>query len=196
MKKVVLSIACIASLVFADVKVYRDGETPSVEELKMLFGTSGEAMEPTIGSRLGKSKGLAIGGDSDKKSAAKEERTASKSQVAKESAKEVSLPIKFANNSYELQNDQTNMQILNSLQQALQNAKVTLIIEGHTNAVGSSKHNAVLSKKRAEAVKQYLVENGINSAMLVSVGKGFERPLDGYDPKDPNNRRVQFKVMN
>ncbi|HRF57365.1 MAG TPA: OmpA family protein [Campylobacterales bacterium] len=193
MKKIVLSVACIASLVLADVKVFRDGETPSVDELKTLLGTSGDAMESASGSRLGKSKGLSIGGD---KSVAKEERAASKSQSPKESAKEVSLPIKFANNSYEIQNDQNNMQTLNNLQQALQNAKVTLIIEGHTNAVGSSKHNTILSKKRAEAVKQYLVENGINSAMLVSVGKGFERPLEGYDPKDPNNRRVQFKVMN
>ena len=189
MKKIVLVMVCMVGFVFADsdVRVYKEGEEPSVEELKSFFETSKELKEEASSSRLGKSKGLTIG---DVKSAKKNNHEAASF------GKEISLPIKFANNSYEIQNEPNTIQILNNIKQALQSSKVTLVVEGHTNAIGSKGYNYDLSQKRAEAVKQYLVENGIGSNVLITRGKGFEKPLSGTDPKDPDNRRVQFRVAN
>ena len=71
-------------------------------------------------------------------------------------------------------------------------AQVKLQVEGHTDAIGSEVYNLQLSRRRAAAVADYLVQKqGVNMARLVVVGLGESVPLaeNGYDPR---NRRVQF----
>ena len=64
-------------------------------------------------------------------------------------------------------------------------------IEGHTDSVGSEAYNMGLSKRRAEAVKAYLVsEFNIDPARLIVTGKGESQPMKGRQPDDPLNRRV------
>jgi flagellar motor protein MotB len=54
-----------------------------------------------------------------------------------------------------------------------------------------------LSKRRAEAVKNYLVTNhGISASRIVPVGKASDELLDPSDPNSPANRRVQLETLN
>jgi outer membrane protein OmpA-like peptidoglycan-associated protein len=67
-------------------------------------------------------------------------------------------------------------------------------IEGHTDASGSDEYNEKLSRRRAEAVKSYLVAlHAIDPARLRTVGLGEHAPLAGRDAYASENRRVQFR---
>ncbi len=68
----------------------------------------------------------------------------------------------------------------------------TFVIEGHTDAVGSSESNLLLSRQRAKAVRQYLMTRGVVSARLTAAGFGEYRLLKGKAPDDAANRRVEL----
>lgn len=65
------------------------------------------------------------------------------------------------------------------------------IVEGHTDGVGSDQYNLDLSRKRAESVIRYLVDNlRVNPDRLAGRGKGRRDLLNPNDPGSPDNRRV------
>jgi outer membrane protein OmpA-like peptidoglycan-associated protein len=67
-------------------------------------------------------------------------------------------------------------------------------VEGHTDAFGSDAYNLELSRVRAYAVRDYLVQrHGIDAERLNTVAYGEARPIEGSDPKAALNRRVQFR---
>ncbi|WP_223649866.1 OmpA family protein [Hymenobacter psoromatis] len=68
-----------------------------------------------------------------------------------------------------------------------------LRIAGHTDRVGESDKNQVLSEQRAAAVKAYLVRVGIAADRLETVGYGDTRPL--YPSPDARNRRVEVSQL-
>jgi len=70
-------------------------------------------------------------------------------------------------------------------------------IEGHTDSDGKDAANQKLSEDRAAAVKNYLIENGIASERLSSVGYGESKPIDTNKTKagKANNRRVEVKLV-
>jgi outer membrane protein OmpA-like peptidoglycan-associated protein len=65
-------------------------------------------------------------------------------------------------------------------------------IEGHADASGVASANLALSQRRAEAVKDYLVQLGADPAMLEPVGLGSSSPKNAKDPQAPENRRVEI----
>jgi outer membrane protein OmpA-like peptidoglycan-associated protein len=73
-------------------------------------------------------------------------------------------------------------------------AQVT--IEGHTDDRGSANLNQALSQRRAEAVRQALVEEGVDPGRLNAVGRGEDRPVAGNDSADgrARNRRVEIVI--
>jgi outer membrane protein OmpA-like peptidoglycan-associated protein len=105
----------------------------------------------------------------------------------------ISLPsIQFAFNSAELKPEsiQTLRNLGNALNRELKGEK-KFLIEGHTDAVGTEAYNIDLSKRRAEAVKDFLVDKlGVDASRLEAVGKGDTDPADPQHPKGPENRRV------
>ena len=72
-----------------------------------------------------------------------------------------------------------------------------LRIEGHTDNRGAVWFNTNLSRKRAAAVRKWLVEAGIDSARLTSVGLGPDDPIDDNATEEgrQNNRRVEFHIV-
>jgi outer membrane protein OmpA-like peptidoglycan-associated protein len=68
---------------------------------------------------------------------------------------------------------------------------VNIRVEGHTDAAGAPAYNMSLSKRRALSVAGYLVDQGVDPARILPVGKGMTEPLTS-DRYDPANRRVQF----
>jgi len=70
-----------------------------------------------------------------------------------------------------------------------------IVVEGHTDAVGTADYNFRLSHRRAAAVKQYIVaRHGIAPQVLEVVGLGKSAPLMPKNPYAAENRRVQFRL--
>jgi outer membrane protein OmpA-like peptidoglycan-associated protein len=68
-----------------------------------------------------------------------------------------------------------------------------VIIEGHTDAVGSALYNKQLSLRRAQSIKQYLFSQyGIDRHRMMVSGKGEYQPLKGQNPFAAVNRRVEI----
>ncbi|USE84400.1 OmpA family protein [Acinetobacter tibetensis] len=76
--------------------------------------------------------------------------------------------------------------------------QVNLVIEGHTDNVGTAQDNKELSVKRAQAVMDYLIKKGVDPAKLQAVGMGAEKPIaDNNTPEGQfKNRRIEFTVLN
>jgi outer membrane protein OmpA-like peptidoglycan-associated protein len=76
------------------------------------------------------------------------------------------------------------------------NTSLKLIVEGYTDNVGNPASNLILSQKRADAVKNYLVQKGLDANRLETKGYGQERAID--DNSTPAgraaNRRVELKL--
>jgi outer membrane protein OmpA-like peptidoglycan-associated protein len=72
-----------------------------------------------------------------------------------------------------------------------------VMIEGHTDSIGSRAINLDLSKRRARSVENYLVGKGVVRTRLRSQGYGFDRPLVPNDTplNRAKNRRTEFKVV-
>jgi len=70
-------------------------------------------------------------------------------------------------------------------------------IEGHTDYIGSDDFNLILSEKRARAVYDYLVINGINKNRLEYKGFGKQRPIATNDTEEGRamNRRTEFVIL-
>jgi len=71
-----------------------------------------------------------------------------------------------------------------------------LTIEGHTDNQGTPPHNLMLSQKRSDAVKDYLVKKGIAEARLTAAGLGQEHPIATNKTAGGRaiNRRVELKL--
>jgi OOP family OmpA-OmpF porin len=78
--------------------------------------------------------------------------------------------------------------------------KSTAVIEGHADrkAKSDKSYNQKLSERRAKAVLNYLVKDGIAAGRLKAKGYGFSRPKAPNDPKagNPQNRRVEVYIRN
>jgi outer membrane protein OmpA-like peptidoglycan-associated protein len=84
---------------------------------------------------------------------------------------------------------------LNMLGQAMTSKELagsTFRLEGHTDAVGSFDYNQDLSRRRANAVQRYLLENfNLSNNQLIPMGAGESQALPNIDPEDGRNRRVE-----
>lgn len=88
-------------------------------------------------------------------------------------------------------------QILNSKADYLRaNSGVTVTVEGHCDERGTEAYNIALGERRAESVKNFLVDLGISVNRLKTISYGEERPIAmGQDEASwARNRRAQFMV--
>lgn len=74
---------------------------------------------------------------------------------------------------------------------------VQIEISGHTDNVGSQQYNQVLSLQRAQAVRNWLVQKGIASNRMKTVGKGQNEPVAPNTTEEgrAENRRIEFYVQ-
>jgi len=79
----------------------------------------------------------------------------------------------------------------------LKNDDLKIEVQGYTCDIGTGAYNQNLSERRANAVKDYLVEKGIDEGRLTAVGYGESNPAVSNDSKENRmkNRRVEFKSM-
>jgi outer membrane protein OmpA-like peptidoglycan-associated protein len=74
------------------------------------------------------------------------------------------------------------------------NPDLAVTIEGHTDNVGNDDYNQKLSEKRANSIRQYLIDNfGIKGSRLTAIGYGESKPIASNDTEEGRqiNRRVQ-----
>lgn len=71
-----------------------------------------------------------------------------------------------------------------------------IVVEGHTDSRGRDAVNEPLSRNRAMAVRDYLVERGVSSEKISAVGKGSTSPIVDNDTAEnrANNRRVEIII--
>ena len=83
--------------------------------------------------------------------------------------------------------------ILNKVAQFLiDNTEKNLQINGHADERGTEKYNMKLSKRRANSVSKYLIDQGVNKKRLSVKAFGESQKASISHEK---NRRVEFKVM-
>jgi outer membrane protein OmpA-like peptidoglycan-associated protein len=183
------------SLGAAEVKYFPEGKAPTpIEVAKLLAG-------PQFKPKL-KMRGVQMLGNADTQQAAllaevtgvaPSPNPATPEDVPATEGFAVSVP--FAFNSAAL--DPAAHEALDNIAEGIKMVQLrgTLVIEGHTDAIGGDAYNLKLSARRAATVKRYLARShGIPAVKLKTVGKGRNEPLNAADPKAPENRRVQFRL--
>lgn len=78
----------------------------------------------------------------------------------------------------------------------LENPDVKAEIIGHTDSDGDASRNKRLSKERAEAVKKYITDTGVDPSRIKATGKGEEEPVTENETAEGRamNRRVEVKL--
>ena len=87
--------------------------------------------------------------------------------------------------------------VLEELAKFLRGGFKELIVEGHTDSIGSDAYNLKLSQRRANAIKRYMVQKyGFEAKTITAIGYGESRPIadNGNYQGRQLNRRVEFKL--
>ncbi|MDR2728975.1 MAG: OmpA family protein [Chitinispirillales bacterium] len=72
-----------------------------------------------------------------------------------------------------------------------------ILVEGHTDSVGTRELNEKLSKDRAANVMNFIVDNGVEAQRLSAIGSAFDKPIADNSTKEgrAKNRRVDLIIM-
>jgi outer membrane protein OmpA-like peptidoglycan-associated protein len=108
----------------------------------------------------------------------------------------VSMQINFSLNSVEISAD--SMRKVENLANALKDDRLSsksMRVVGHTDASGSESYNMELSRRRAQAVREQLIQLGVSPTRLETAGKGKNELLNKQNPLAGENRRVQFVIL-
>jgi len=104
--------------------------------------------------------------------------------------------INFASGSAQIPADSTDY--LNKVAAAIKLAPSGTVLEigGHTDNTGDSASNMALSQQRAESVRAYLIQQGVDPNALVAKGYGDTKPVATNDTEEGkfHNRRIEFNL--
>ena len=183
--------------------------TPQVKAEKVIVYREGQLVNPLdVAAVLGKTRSIRLLDDAPAAPtkfvaaaavalAKTSARTSASAPIARDDsnadASALSLPVRFAFDSADILPAARAQ--LDALAEGIKllAPKSIVTVEGHTDAVGSDAYNLELSRGRARAVRDYLVQrHGIDAARLKTVGYGEDRPIADSDPYAAVNRRVQF----
>ena len=72
-----------------------------------------------------------------------------------------------------------------------------IIIEGHTDDIGSNEYNQTLSQRRADGIANFFISEGISKEKIKTIGYGEEKPLvkNDNDQDRATNRRVELRII-
>ncbi|NQV99320.1 MAG: OmpA family protein [Rhodospirillales bacterium] len=177
--------------------------TPTVEELNALFAKQKKPKRPVrkifLGAPPPTSTQSDVKNSSIKQGSAAPQAYAGTSSSAKAASGDevkISMLIQFDLNSVKVKPEFE--QGISNIASVLEKYKdLKLEVGGHADATGGSMHNQDLSKRRAESVRQTLINvHSIAEQRVLAVGYGETVPLQGVPPKDPKNRRVTFRAYN
>jgi len=103
--------------------------------------------------------------------------------------------IYFAFDDYSLNADAEN-DLSNFANYLASNSSAQVKVEGHCDERGTIEYNLALGEKRAQAIKDYLVNLGVEDARVTTISFGEENPAaEGHDEEAwSRNRRAQFTL--
>ncbi|MFL6665216.1 MAG: OmpA family protein [Rhizobacter sp.] len=189
----VLALAA-ASALAQDVRVFSASEAVDPREVATILDPSRPAMKMRSIRLLDDSPAAAPSSQVASASGTVRDEAPAERPGHGAKASALSLPVQFAFDSAEILPSARSQ--LDALAEGIRMlpAVQAVVIEGHTDAIGSEAYNETLSLRRAYAVKSYLVaSHRIDPTRLHAVGLGKFQPLPGRDPQAPENRRVQFR---
>ncbi|MCB1889709.1 MAG: OmpA family protein [Rhodocyclaceae bacterium] len=198
------AFATAAAHAGGDVIYYNADERPDPAMVARILGgapvmRAAEVPAPTVRTRSIRTRSIQLLETSEpapQMVAAAEPSTYAPAPVAAEPAPDgLALPVQFAFDSADLAPNATFQ--LDAVAEGIRMAgsSVRVVIEGHTDAVGSDDYNRRLSHARAQAVKQYLIyRHGITAEQLVVEGHGEANPIEPGNPFAARNRRVEFRA--
>ena len=109
--------------------------------------------------------------------------------------KSITLHVKFANDSSKI--DSSSFGLMQKYADFLNtNSAYSTKIIGHTDSRGSAAYNQKLSEKRANAIKDMLIEKGVPSTRVSSLGKGEANPIadNSTAAGRADNRRIEAEL--
>lgn len=120
--------------------------------------------------------------------------------IEKKLQKEDKLVIQSIHFSFSKEEGEVDFEdVLNDLAKVLKaHPEWRILIEGHTDSLGTEIYNQDISKRRAIAIKGYLSKIGVNPTQLIdAVGMGQSRPVADNETSAGRykNRRVEIKLI-
>jgi len=92
---------------------------------------------------------------------------------------------------------QANLDTLSAVANYMKrNPNIYVFVEGHCDERGPEAYNLALGSRRSNAVRNFLVQEGVNPNNIFTISYGKERPLfhDNNDESHSQNRRAEFKI--
>lgn len=170
-----------------DVRLYRQGEIPDSREVAAILA-------PRTNAAQTKLRSLRVLADPQQQPTQVAQAVAVEPVAASE-PRSFAIPVQFSFDSNRILPSAAAQ--LDAVAEGIRLAgpTVQVVIEGHTDAIGSEEYNLVLSYKRATAVRSYLVQrHGIAAENLKVLGLGESTPLNRDNPRARENRRVEFRA--
>ena len=87
---------------------------------------------------------------------------------------------------------ESSIEIDNILAELNNNPNYKIVIEGHTDNIGSHDYNMQLSQNRANSVKKSLIKKGVDSSRITAIGYGETKPMGSNEDFADLNRRTVF----
>ena len=111
------------------------------------------------------------------------------------------VKIVLENIRFELNSDRVSSEYSSVLQRIASSIKArgdikSVVVVGHTDATGSASYNQTLSEKRARAVADYLVDQGVDRVLVTTKGMGESSPVADNATAEgrARNRRVELEL--
>lgn len=195
----VLAVACLLIWTVAGVRIANaeDGREPGDPRTPTFHGSyTGRTVGPWIGANSWhyNGPGISIGSplSTDPMAEFTDWKALHLARLA--SVAETKLEnIQFAFDKSDIEQQyETDLDFVSRL--LLENPEVSLTLSGHTDAVGSNEYNDKLADERADAVRDALVERGVPTERLATLGFGESRLLDAVTTALRANRRVEVEV--
>lgn len=93
--------------------------------------------------------------------------------------------------------DEMKLVLDNNIEWLKKRHDVKVELQGHADEKGTNEYNIALGERRAHTIKKYLVDSGINEAILSTISYGEEKPADLGQTEEAlaKNRRVEFVII-
>ncbi len=183
------TVACSKKKIRTDhPSVIRSGDQAATDA-----GKAGAEQGALDQEALGGGTGVSEKGLSEDKSGALEAEEASAAQMARE---------RFENDDVYFEYDSSALLpeaqsvLMEKSEWLRNNPQADIVIEGHTDERGTVEYNLALGDRRAESVRTFIMELGVDTSRIRTVSYGEERPVDpgGDESAWARNRRAHFFV--
>jgi len=162
--------------------------------------TEGTLLGAAAGAAVGAAAGAGVGHMMDKQEAEmRDALAASEAAAVRREGDLLAITLK-GDVSFDLDSDVVRPGLYNELDRIAQimikYPQTSILVEGHTDSTGSEAYNQQLSERRANSVKNLLVQRGVQAYRIHILGYGESRPIANNETPEGRqmNRRVEIRI--